>query len=251
MEAVMNKRRSIWLTISVVSAVLLIAFTPLPVTGVQAADIPTRPSAVIETSNPAITHSLPFAPGVVLLGLKRGISVDRGVRGAQVTDPTLSEIFARLGVLDVEPVFSRASSAPFTAGTLNTEGLANLDLSSSYRLRLSPDADVLQVVQELRSSSAVEYAEPDYLARIITTPNDPEYADQWGLPKINAPAAWDTTTGSSGVVIAVVDAGIDPTHADLSGQLWQNPGEIAANGIDDDNDGYVDDIHGWNLVNNQ
>lgn len=124
------------------------------------------------------------------------------------------------------------------------------DLSRIYRLHLSPDADVLKIVQDLSTDPAVEYAEPDYLAYSITTPNDPEYSNQWGLTKINAPAAWDTTTGSSDVAIAVVDAGIDVTHPDLSGQLWQNPGEIAGNGIDDDNNGYIDDIHGWNLVNN-
>ena len=56
------------------------------------------------------------------------------------------------------------------------------------------------------------------------------------------------TTGSSDVVVAVIDAGVDASHPDLVGQLWTNPGEIAGNGVDDDNDGFVDDIHGWNFV---
>jgi subtilisin family serine protease len=187
-----------------------------------------------------------FAPGVVLVGLKQGVSASKGVHGAQTTDLSLNEAFARLGVQDVEPVFSGATNASLASNELNT----NFDLSRIYRLHLSPDADVLRIVQELKTDPSVVYAEPDYLAHIIATPNDAEYSNQWGLTKISAPAAWDTTTGSSDVVVAVVDAGIDVTHPDLSGQLWQNPGEIAGNGIDDDNNGYIDDIHGWNLVNN-
>ena len=103
-------------------------------------------------------------------------------------------------------------------------------------------------MEVLGAQPDIAFAEPDYLAHIILTPDDPQYAQQWALPKIGAPAAWDTTTGSSNVVIAVIDAGIDASHPDLSGQLWTNPGEIAGNGLDDDNNGYVDDIHGWNLV---
>ena len=201
----------------------------------QAGKISAVPNAVVS-----------FAPGVILVGLKQGVSASRGVGGAQATDLSLSKAFTRLGVQNIEPVFSSATNASLASNELNT----NFDLSRIYRLHLSPDADVLRTVQELRADPAVEYAEPDYLAHIITTPNDPEYSNQWGLTKISAPAAWDMTTGSSDVAIAVVDAGIDVTHPDLSGQLWQNPGEIAGNGIDDDNNGYIDDIHGWNLVNN-
>ena len=201
----------------------------------QAGKISAVPNAVVS-----------FAPGVILVGLKQGVSASRGVGGAQATDLSLSKAFTRLGVQNIEPVFSSATSASLASNELNT----NFDLSRIYRLHLSPDADVLRIVQELKTDPSVVYAEPDYLAHIITTPNDPEYSNQWGLTKISAPAAWDTTTGSSDVAIAVVDAGIDVTHPDLSGQLWQNPGEIAGNGIDDDNNGYIDDIHGWNLVNN-
>lgn len=81
-------------------------------------------------------------------------------------------------------------------------------------------------------------------------PSDPRYAEQWGLGAIHAPAAWDVTTGSSQVVIAVIDSGVEIAHPDLAGQIWTNPGEIAGNGIDDDGNGYIDDIHGWNLIDN-
>ena len=78
-------------------------------------------------------------------------------------------------------------------------------------------------------------------------PGDGLYADQWGLPRIGAPWAWDHTTGS-GIVVAVVDSGIDVHHRDLAGRLFTNPGEVAGNGVDDDGNGYVDDIHGWDIV---
>ena len=80
------------------------------------------------------------------------------------------------------------------------------------------------------------------------TPNDPDYSEQWYLDQIQAPAAWETTTGSHNVIVAVLDAGTDLDHPDLANNLWQNSGEIADNGKDDDENGYVDDVFGWDFV---
>ena len=85
------------------------------------------------------------------------------------------------------------------------------------------------------------------------TPNDPSLPDEWGLDQpsdadIDAKTAWNTTTGSPSVTVAVIDSGIDLDHPDLAANIWTNPGEIAGNGIDDDGDGYVDDVHGWDFV---
>ena len=78
------------------------------------------------------------------------------------------------------------------------------------------------------------------------TPNDPFYGFLYGMPKISAPAAWDTTTGGrSNLVVAVLDTGVDFNHPDLNDNIWTNPGEVPGNGIDDDNNGYVDDVRGW------
>ncbi|MEI6511095.1 MAG: S8 family peptidase [Candidatus Uhrbacteria bacterium] len=79
-------------------------------------------------------------------------------------------------------------------------------------------------------------------------PNDPLYSKQWYLDKIGAPAAWDIGIGTQQTVVAVLDSGVDPDHPDLTGNIWTNPGEIAGNGIDDDGNGYVDDVHGWDFV---
>ncbi len=109
------------------------------------------------------------------------------------------------------------------------------------------------------SDSDVEYAEPNYLMTILNTPNDPRFSELWGLHNtgqtggtpgadIKAPEAWDMTTGSNEVVVAVIDTGVDYTHEDLTANMWVNPGEIPGNGIDDDGNTYVDDVYGINVT---
>ncbi|MDP3770895.1 MAG: S8 family serine peptidase, partial [bacterium] len=80
------------------------------------------------------------------------------------------------------------------------------------------------------------------------TPSDPFYAHQWYLEKIGAPAAWDIAMGNPSAVVAVLDVGVDLDHPDLREAIWINPNEIAGNGVDDDHNGYVDDVHGWDFV---
>lgn len=91
-----------------------------------------------------------------------------------------------------------------------------------------------------------------------TTPNDPMFGQQWYLKKISATNAWAVTTGSTNVVVAIIDSGVDYTHPDLAPNMWRNPGETgldaqgrdkATNGIDDDDNGYVDDVHGADVQN--
>lgn len=126
---------------------------------------------------------------------------------------------------------------------------ATLRLEHIYRLQLAPGADMRAVMAQLAQRPEVAFVEPDYVAREIAVPNDPRYGEQWGLHKINAPAAWDVQTGGAppeSGVIAVIDAGLG-AHPELAGRLWSNPGEIPGNGVDDDNNGFVDDIHGWNF----
>jgi len=101
----------------------------------------------------------------------------------------------------------------------------------------------------------------DLLVSPPVIPNDPSFAVEWGLHNtgqyagtpgndIGAAGAWAFTTGSRSVVVAVIDSGIDLTHPDLAANLWVNPGEIAGDGIDNDGNGFVDDIHGWDFVDN-
>jgi len=96
----------------------------------------------------------------------------------------------------------------------------------------------------------VVLAEPDHIVYALeTTPNDPSYGNLWGMNKISIPKAWDIATGTGGVVVGVIDSGADLDHPDLVSNLWTNPGEIPGNSIDDDENGFVDDVHGWDFRN--
>lgn len=103
---------------------------------------------------------------------------------------------------------------------------------------------------KLKELGAIECS-PNFEFKISTiVPNDTYYQSQWGLGQsgINAVNAWDKTKGSKRVVVAVVDTGIDYTHQDLIDNIWVNPNEIPNNGIDDDDNGIIDDIHGANFI---
>jgi len=121
-------------------------------------------------------------------------------------------------------------------------------------VRLPRGASARTAAAALEREPGVLYAEPNFVYRPDATPNDPFFGDLWGLSAIEAPTAWDTTTGSPGVKVAVVDSGIAYDHPDLAPNMWTNPGESGGgketNGIDDDGDGYVDDVHGWDFVQN-
>ncbi len=101
-----------------------------------------------------------------------------------------------------------------------------------------------ELLAEFAADPRVDRVEPDYILRVDATPNDPEFSALWGISRIRAPGAWDLTTGASSVVVADIDTGVDYAHPDLAANMWHNPGEIAGNGLDDDGNGYVDDVYG-------
>jgi len=116
-------------------------------------------------------------------------------------------------------------------------------------VRLSvPVGQEESVVATLRRTPGVVSAEPEYLVTVAETPDDPSFSLQWNMTTIRAPEAWDIFTGTPGLVIAVLDTGVDLNHPDLRENLWRNLGEIPDNGVDDDHNGYVDDIWGWNVI---
>ena len=129
-----------------------------------------------------------------------------------------------------------------------------------------PKPTLSTVTTALRELAALpdvtDIVEPDYIVHAnATEPSDTAFTSLWGLHNtgqnggkadadIDAPEAWDYTTGSRSVLVGVIDTGIDHTHPDLAANMWINPNEIAANGLDDDNNGYVDDVRGWDFANN-
>lgn len=128
---------------------------------------------------------------------------------------------------------------------------------AKMELRGKSVKDALKI---LNKNPAVAYAEPNYVLTEALVPTDPIFGDLWGLNNtgqaggvvdadIDAVEAWDVTTGSRDVIVAVIDGGVDYTHPDLVDNMWVNPGEIAGDGIDNDGNGYIDDIYGIDTAN--
>ena len=95
---------------------------------------------------------------------------------------------------------------------------------------------------------SIERADLDHARKVASTPNDPYWPYEWHMVDITADQAWNTEKGDPSVVVAVMDTGLDHTHPDLSPNAWTNPGETPGNGIDDDGNGYVDDVYGWDFA---
>ena len=111
-----------------------------------------------------------------------------------------------------------------------------------------------EAMLEAQKLPGVMHVEPDYRVYASnTTPNDADFFRLWGLDNntndINGPEAWDLTTGGSNAVVAVIDTGVNYNHVDLAANMWTNPGEVAGNGIDDDGNGWIDDVYGIDTVN--
>ncbi len=127
------------------------------------------------------------------------------------------------------------------------------------RVDLGRGWTVHQAIERLAKHPAIEYVEPNYTVYISAVPNDPSFGDLWGMHNtgqaggtagadIQAVDAWNVTTGSTDIVVGIIDTGIDYTHPDLAANMWRNPGEVAGNGVDDDGNGYIDDVHGINAI---
>jgi len=131
------------------------------------------------------------------------------------------------------------------------ETVGPVDAAPMLRLPVGRGQDPVALAREAAQRPGVEFAEPIYLYAQSRTPNDPRLKELWGLSAMHADAAWSTAVGDRRVVVAVVDDGVALTHPDLAPNLWINPSEIAGNRRDDDGDGYVDDVNGYDFVSNR
>jgi subtilisin family serine protease len=210
-----------------------------------------------EGDSGSVRTSEPIRAGEVVVKLKvASVAAELELNSTQgrasSRQPGLGSLLARFRVERAERVFRGHSSRLDRTLVLRAPGL--------------DETGTRALVQALRADPAVAYAEPNVILHALATPNDPFYAtsaswgqgfdDMWGLRALEAGAAWSITRGA-GVVVAVVDTGVDYTHADLATNVWTNPGEIGldalgrdkrSNGVDDDGDGYVDDWHGWDFT---
>ncbi len=180
-------------------------------------------------------------PGRVLVALRPGATLATAPDGAaRAGSATLTATLGRLALTRATRL-DRAAAARGDAGAPAFVALASSD----------PGFDPYAAARALRTDPDVLAAAPDVALRLHLTPNDPWYSLQWHLgtsaAAVRAPQGWDQSTGNAGVVIAILDSGVDLTHSDLAYKIWRNTGEIALNGLDDDGNGYEDDVNGYDF----
>ena len=222
--------------------------TVLPAPSATPTITPTPAVTVTVTVTPTETTVPEVSPTVTVTPIVTPTPV--AFEGRYVPD----EVLVRFLPLPL-PGFS-ATTAAALAETHKIEVAGALSRLGVWVMKVPP-GQVERVVSDLRQDPRVLFAEPNYIARAYLTPDDPSWPLQSYLSNIQAPQAWDVTTGSPEVVIAVVDTGVDLTHPDLVNKIWHNLGEMGldaegndrrTNGVDDDGNGYVDDWVGWNTV---
>lgn len=169
-------------------------------------------------------------------------------------------------IVQLKPTRSLLTANQIARG-LNAE-VVELVRKDMALVRKDLSRNIRSVVEELNSNPLVEFAEPNYIYSINKTPNDSSYEKLWGLKNtgakdsanksgvvgmdINAEKAWDITTGSKNVVVAVIDTGVDFSHPDLINNAWINEAEAKGKpGVDDDKNGFVDDVNGYDFANNR
>ncbi len=192
-----------------------------------------------------------FLPGTVILKLKEEYR-GKGEKNKIVSDQ-LSNYFQQIHIDYIKKVFPN-HHPPKQA--FNTHGQKLVDLSLIYKLEYSSSYPVKKVISQLESTGLFEYAEPCYISEPFYIPNDP-FADtsasgnfrQYALINTRAFQGWDIHKGDSLVVIGIVDTGTDIDHADLSSNIFYNLNDTI-DGIDNDNDGFIDNYMGWDLGEN-
>jgi len=182
-------------------------------------------------------------PGVVVVKLKSTTPTKTLSKSSSTFGiASLDAKFQRYGVLSVSKMFNHK---PIPSNS-------NIpDISRIVKVHINKDTNPLLVIRDLKTDPNIEYAEPVYKRYFYDIPNDPQYPQQDHFQQIKAEEAWNIQKGDSSIIIAIVDTGVDYFHEDLADNLWTNELELnGIKGIDDDANGFVDDIHGWDFWNN-
>ena len=224
--------------------------------------------------------------GTMSLSLEQATQTTMAAMGPELPTASLSGLLSMYGIGTPEAIFPRASQSNIfqtdtqslrtalddsgdsiaTASDEDDSFANRSDLDRWYKVSVSADADIEAMVAAFEAVAEVEYAEPNYewgLTDEIPTvieglpdgTTDPDYDTQWYHTNAKIPNAWNYLNtngvypgGNRDVVVAVIDTGVDYTHEELAANMWVNPDEIPGNDIDDDGNGFVDDVHGCSVV---
>lgn len=170
------------------------------------------------------------------------------VRSRSIYSPDFRQTLSKIKG-SIKNVFAAPSSPNTSSAKAQAKQHTINDISLFYRINYQSNISVETAIGHIQNSGLIEYGEPSYLHTVDAIPNDTFYSEQKGyVEKVKANLAWDITKGSSDVVIAIIDTGIDIDHPDLAGNIYINQDEIPNNGVDDDKDGLIDNYKGWDLI---
>ena len=233
------------------------------------------------------TDLMNFVPNEILVRFKDDVAISSGTQLKSAGVSSVDKVLKAAGGSTLEKLFpfeKKLKSAQYVKDPQGRE-MKIPSLHNIYKIVIpqtkssgSMPADIFKVIEELKALPEVEYAEPNYIYSIddlkpvgpilsasdlaglkneklkraedAVVPNDPLYNQQWYIPAINADQVWNQTIGDTSQVIGILDTGVDWLHPDLINKIWINPGEISGNGIDDDGNGLIDDLRGWDYINN-
>lgn len=203
----------------------------------------------LDPKNPA------YLPDEIIVRFKDHIDISVINKGKypETNLASVNSILERIECHEISKVF-RSSSREKYDNMLVKQGINGKlpALFNIYRLKIEDGQKIPEIVNLLRSQPEVEWAEPNYVIYAIDiNPNDLIYqaGAQWHIDSVDAPAAWELTTGDATQVIGILDTGVEWDHPDLSGNIWTNGDEIPENGVDDDDNGFIDDTRGWDFIN--
>lgn len=233
------------------------------------AALPLQAQMVSNNNDDGVNKVDPYAPkyrpGQVIVKFRENSSVNLNCENGKLKSTGVSaidKVMTTLGITEAEKLMPLTGDiknrAPRKAKALSGREIVEPNLSKLYCLKFeeNEERNVLQAVEMLKELKDVEFAEPNYLVFIQSTEEsttyqaEPMFSQQWGLNAINMPQLWDMPkTDETRPIIAILDTGVDITHPDLADNIWTNPAENdGADYEDDDNNGYVDDVHGWDFI---